>query len=376
LGDDQERGVQQQETPARRSRWWWRVLAIVALIVFATWTIATIVSILAEGTPSKRTATDGGKPALGSGQVTIAAAGDIGSSKAGNATVDEMAKSKPDVYLALGNLSYGGPASETRWCELVRSKIGPVAPFEIVAGTREADAGEDSRIANYVACLPDRLNAVGEYGRQYYFDLGRLARVIMISPNLIIDGVHYSYVNGSANTQWLTDAINGARTAGIRWVVVGIHNNCISVGEYPCQVNQELLSLLIEKRVDLVLSGHDRTYQRSKQLAAPSDGCSMVVIDSFDRDCVVDGSDTVRQGAGTVFVVSGAGGEELSEVHADDPEAGYFDVMMGANRQGRHGFSSLSLAPSKLSVTFIGSTRGSFSDNFEVTAAPASHNAR
>jgi 3',5'-cyclic AMP phosphodiesterase CpdA len=370
VADEKDRADQTDQAPAPRARRRWRVLGLLVLVAFATWTLATIVNILAEGTPSREPARKSSAPPPGRDRVTIAAAGDIGSGKAGNATLEKMARSRPDVYLALGDLSYAGPGSEAAWCDTVRSKIGPIAPFEVVAGNHEEDTGQDGHIRNFTTCLPDRLNAVGEYGRQYYFDLGNLARVILISPHLTIDGVHYFYGRGNQNLAWLSEAIDSARAAGIRWVVVGMHKNCISVGVYYCDIYQDLFSLLIEKRVDLVLHGHEHTYQRSKQLVAPRAGCDAVVVDSFDPDCVVDngGGTRHRQGAGTIFVVSGAGGSELYNLNTSDPEAGYFDAVMGANRRARHGFASIALTPSMLGLKFVGSTPGSFSDEFEIVA--------
>jgi 3',5'-cyclic AMP phosphodiesterase CpdA len=304
-------------------------------------------------------------------RLTVAAAGDFGMERAGVATLEAMATSRPDLYLGLGDFSYAGPGSEDEFCELVHSKIGADAPFEIISGNHEEDSGEDGHVDNFAACLPDRLEAVGEYARQYYFDVGQLVRFIMISPDLTIDGEHYYYGpddSGGDNPQlaWLEETIDDARATRIDWIIVGMHKNCISVGRYYCDVYQDLFSALIASRVDLVLSGHDHTYQRSKQIAAPRPGCRAVVVDHFDRDCVVaaDG-DVYRKGGGSVFVVSGAGGAELFPVNASDAEAGYFAAAMGANTRGnRHGFAMLTMSARRLGVRFVGSTPGSFTDRF------------
>src|SRR4051812_26885920 len=50
--------------------------------------------------------------------LTFAAVGDIGSGNQGQDTLEGMAKAKPDMHIALGDLSYAGKGSETRWCEL------------------------------------------------------------------------------------------------------------------------------------------------------------------------------------------------------------------------------------------------------------------
>lgn len=310
------------------------------------------------------------------GPLRVAAAGDFGIEAPGVATLDAMAKFKPDIYLALGDFSYAGPTSAPRFCRLVRSKVGPAAPVEIVSGNHEEDPGEDGPLRDYVRCLPDRLNAVGHYGRQYYFDLGRLVRFIMISPDLTIDGVHYYYGDNDAGTAnarlaWLRRTIQSARAAGIEWVVVGMHKPCITVGVYYCDVFQDLFSTLIAKKVDLVLSGHDHTYQRSKQISTSRDGCKAVIVDRFDPDCVVDDDNSYRKGAGSTFVVSGAAGAGLYPVHANDPEAGYFVTAMGKNRRSRHGFAMLTISRRKLAARFVGSTPGSFADRFEIASEGA-----
>ena len=304
-------------------------------------------------------------------RLTVAAAGDFGMKAPGRATFAKMADSKPDMYLGLGDYSYAGPKSAGRFCWLVRSEVGRDVPFEIVSGNHEEDTGGDGLIADFARCLPDRLNAVGEYGTEYYFDVGRLARFIMISPDLTIDGAHYFYGkedDGSEtqNLSWLDGAIDEARESGIEWIVVGMHKPCISVGEYFCDVYQDLFSRLIEGKVDLVLSGHDHTYQRSKQITAPREGCKAVIIDRFDRDCVVDEDNSFEKGAGSVFVVSGAGGGELYPLQDNDPDAGYFAATMGRNSEPRHGFAMLSFSPRALSVRFVGSSPGGFEDRFEI----------
>ncbi len=47
-----------------------------------------------------------------------------------------------------------------------------------------------------------------------------------------------------------------------------MHKPCLSLGEYACDIGADLTNLLLSKKVDLVLSGHEHIYQRSKQLGA------------------------------------------------------------------------------------------------------------
>jgi hypothetical protein len=323
-----------------------------------------------SGEPSSGAATESDGELSGD-EVRVAATGDFGTDPEGVATLRAMAGTEPDVYLGLGDLSYL-PNAEEEFCDLVHSITGPDARFEIVSGNHEDDSGDAGRIGRFAKCLPDRAGAVGDYAAQYYFDVGSVARFIMIAPDLTVDGDKYDYGpdGGGGETpelRWLRESVEGAREEGIDWVVVGMHKNCISTGAYPCEVSQDLSSALIEEGVDVVLSGHDHTYQRSKQITESRPGCPEVVVGEFNPDCVVDDDDSYAKGKGTVFVIAGAGGVELYPVSADDPEAGYFVTTMGENTPGnRHGFADLTITPERLGLEFVGSAPGTFSDSFEI----------
>ena len=149
-----------------------------------------------------------------------------------------------------------------------------------------------------------------------------------------------------------------------------MHKNCLSVSEYYCNIHQDLMSLLVEKKVDLVLYAHEHTYQRTRQIGTGS-SCAVVKVDSFDEDCVVDGGedDAYTKGAGSVFVTTGAAGEELYETNPDDPEAGYFVEWMGLNSGPRKGFAKVKVSGAEITSEFVGSTpTSSFTDRFTIRA--------
>lgn len=303
----------------------------------------------------------------GAGTATITMVGDIGSGPASVATLHAMASSGAEVHVALGDLSYAGPGSEQAWCDLVHQQLGDSTPIAVVAGDREEDSGQDGRIANFERCLPDRVGAQGLYGREYYFDVGKIARVILISPGLTLEGERFSYGDGKPNRRWIEAAIDGARDAGLRWVIVGMHKSCISVGARPCTLDRSLIALLIEQKVDLVVSGDDRTYQRSAQFD-PTAACAAVVANSFDPACVADdGADRrYAKDKGPLFVISGAGGADLDDIHEEDPERGYFAAVMGRNSSPRNGFLRLRASREELRGEFVGSSPGEFMDAFAV----------
>ena len=325
--------------------------------------IALAAAISCRG-PESHTTSQTTVPASG---FVFTAAGDYGSSRDTSATLDRIARSGANFNLALGDLSYTD-ASESDWCDYVRSRVGDSFPFQLVAGNHEDDFGGDGHISEFAACLPDRMDSVGDYPEEYYFDYRGLARFIVISPDLTIEGKHYFYGDSNKHYRWVAKTIDDARASNIPWVIVSMHKNCLSVGAYYCNIYQELMSLLVEKKVDLVLQAHDHTYQRTKQLSTGS-SCATVKVDSFDEDCVVDsGEDNAyEKGAGPVFVTTGAAGADLYETNADDPEAGYFVKWMGANSDPRKGFAKFTLSRAEISAKFVGSTSTSdFTDRFRI----------
>ncbi len=309
---------------------------------------------------------------------TFTAAGDYGATAETTAVLQGIGRSGAAFNLALGDLTYGAK-TEAEWCTYVRSLVGPELPFEVLVGNREdynPDDGVGGTIDAIAACLPHRVGALsGQYGKEYYFDYpatAPLARFILVAPHITAeDGQVYTYTVGSAHYTWLANAIDSARAAGIRWVVVGMHKVCLSVGQQGCQIGPDLLNLLVEKRVDLVLQGHDHVYERSRQLAH-SPACPQLRPNTYQAACVVDdGEDgAYPSGAGTVFLVVGTGGQGLHTVSDTDPEAPYFARWMGINRQPTPGFVRVTVSDTALDADYLGVAGAGFTDHFSLTAGP------
>jgi 3',5'-cyclic AMP phosphodiesterase CpdA len=303
------------------------------------------------------------------------AAGDYNSSPAAGSVLEAVGASDPDVHFALGDLSYGRAGEEGQWCRFVTDRVGTDLPFQLLPGNHESD-GSNGNIADFAACLPNRLpGIVGEYPREYYVDLPReapLVRFVMISPALTFPDGTWSYTAGTTHLAWAEQAITGARAAGVPWVVVGMHKPCLSVGVHGCDVGPDLVHLLVSQKVDLVLSGHEHSYERTRQLAE-GPGCPRVAIDSFNAACVVgDGvsaGDDLAARAGTVFLTVGTGGTALRSVSGSDSEAPYFVATSGANADPTHGFIDARVTPTELRVSFVRAEGGTFSDSFALTRA-------
>jgi hypothetical protein len=235
----------------------------------------------------------------------------------------------------------------------VSSFLGADFPVELVVGNHQDDDRVDGFIGDFADCLPDRMGAEGTYAAEYYFDVGGIARFIMIGAGNDVDGVTYDYEVGNVHYRWLEQAIDGARAAGMEWVIVGMHKVCITAENKPCEFGTDVYDPLIDKRVDLILHGHDHDYQRSKRLT-----CATPEV--FRAACVADdGSDGVfTKGAGTVFAVIGnTGGGGLTEIDTSDPDIGYVAAWHGANSPdpGRR-YLLVTVSPDRLDAEFVGTS--------------------
>lgn len=321
------------------------------------------------------TAVSNASPAAPATSFTFTAAGDFGGTANTDTVLNGIAAAGAQFHLTLGDLSYGDKSPETAWCSYVQGKVGASFPFELVSGNHDMDGQPTGFINNFAACLPDRIgNLTGTYGKEYYFDYQALARVIFISPNLTIDGDPHAYTVGSAHYTWLVNAIDSARTANIPWVIVAMHKDCISTGVKSCEIGTDLFNLLVSKKVDLVLQGHDHNYQRAKQLAFNA-SCTMIVPNQYDAPCVHDdGADQqYPRGGGMLLTIVGTGGESLYPSNPADSEAGYFArIFVPTVDTPSYGFLKVTVTATQLSGQFIPTTAGAtFTDAFTISVGVA-----
>lgn len=308
------------------------------------------------------------------GTITFTAVGDFGATDNTTAVLDTIASSGASFHLALGDLSYGVMRPESSWCNYVKSHVGSAFPFELIAGNHDSgQIASEGNINNFVTCLPDRIGTIsGTYGKEYFFDYpaaAPVARFILISPGIsFTPGGAYSYASGSTHYNWVKNKIDNARTAGIPWVIVGMHKVCIGVAGHACEIESALFNLLIQKKVDLILQAHNHNYQRSKQLAL-STSCASITAGSFNSNCVVDdGADNAyTKDTGSVIVIAGMGGHELYNINSTDPDNGYFARLMAANASPTHGVVRYTISATQLTSEFVRASGGNFRDNFSIS---------
>lgn len=274
-----------------------------------------------------------------------------------DASMNAVGTSGSHFYIALGDLSYASN-QEQAWCQAFKAKLNDI---ELIAGNHDVGEGSGGNINTYAQFCPFTLGQLsGSYAKQYYFDYPQtgtpIARFILIAPG-VSGSLNIKYNLGGAGYTFTQSAIDGARTAGIPWVIVGMHKNCISVGDKPCEVGTDIMDLLITKKVDLILQGHDHNYQRSHALKCIKTGTT-------DPSCIADhGSDgTYVKGSGPVIIINGEFGKSLYNVKATDSEAGYFAKTDSTT----WGITKYTLSATQLNAQYLRSSGGSLSDTFTI----------
>ena len=191
-----------------------------------------------------------------------------------------------------------------------------------------------------------------------------LVDLFLLSPGL----APYKYDKGNANYNWVASAIDSARAAHIPWMIVGEHKYCIVIDSSHTNTcsGQDLMNLLLSKRVDLILQGQKHGYQASKQLALNTTTCTSLSVASYKPSCVVGASSSPLKGAGSVITICGTGGKSLALVDASDPEAGYFRTWMGGNANPTWGMSKITVSATQLHLQFVAASGGTFSDSLTI----------
>lgn len=294
------------------------------------------------------------------------AQGDTGVDDGARKVLDTIAGLQPQLNLGLGDFTYKA-GIEQRFCDMVKGKLGQEFPYQVITGNHESD-GSDGDIEKIVKCLPNRLPGLqGQYGTQWYVDVPEkdpMVRFIMVSPGIDFKGGKpLDYSANSERWRWTADAIDGAAASRIPWTIVGMHTPCLSVGRYECQAGKDFTNMLMDKKVDVVLSGHEHHYQRTHQLGTGS-SCPGLVPQAFSAGCLADTDASMVQGAGTVFATVGVGGQDLRDVQAKDSEARYFAAVSGKNRNPALGTLDVTATADRLSARFVPAQGYNFTDAF------------
>jgi hypothetical protein len=290
----------------------------------------------------------------------LAFTADTGMDENGKAVLDKIGAGNYDVTSIIGDFAYV-PNREQQFCDQVNSRVpGKVA---IVAGNHEEIPNPDGTMEKYEACLPNEVNAVpyttSRYGRDYYFDTGNV-RVILISPDIPLTTGTKTYVYGTQEREWLKKVAIDGRAAG-KWVVLGYHHPCFSIGLHACKDTKPSLSeLAIGLGADVVVTGHDHNYQRTHQIRGSK--AAPVVI---DKDNAYKRQTTTSKG--TTFVVVGNGGWNPRTITQTLPA--WMKVVNGTNSPGgmAFGYGELIATNTVLTWNHVSASGATLADSFTVT---------
>lgn len=236
----------------------------------------------------------------------------------------------------LGDLAYADTSGiEQAYCDWLKARIP--AGAQVIPGNHEAQ-NHDGEWARYAACLPDLWGVSGSYARGHWFVDKGPYRLIGISPGIVLPSGTLTYARGTVEREELKDWIDAGKAAG-KWVIVGMHMPCMTVGVHGCASDATLTEMMIGKRVDLILSGHDHNYSRSHQ-----------VTGTPSAPVVVDRDGSFVAGAGSVLVTIGNGGHNPRTIGS----ASWVAAANGTNSTGGFSFGHLSITAtsSQLSVTY------------------------
>ena len=243
---------------------------------------------------------------------------------------------------------------------------GPEAPAYPTPMSGPAD-----RIAAFRACAGARFPRMANYS----FDYGD-AHFLCLDSNRYIDP------NDAALQQWIASDLPASDAT---WKFVVFHHPPFNVGNehYEVQHMRVLAPLFEAHGVDMVLSGHEHNYQRSRPIRFSPDGAGRSadiggkdrrVAGRFTVDRTFDGAGETRTN-GVLYIVTGAGGKHLYDAgftdnpsrwtHADDAHADYVVKMV----TDRHSLSVFDVDGPRLVMTQVDET-GAEIDRLVVTKAP------
>jgi hypothetical protein len=195
----------------------------------------------------------------------------------------QVAGAAPDLVLHTGDVVYesGAPWELDRAYFLPYAQLIDRIPFYPCLGNHDVRTENGRPLLDALYLPPDE--------RFYSFDRGEVHFVALDSNE--------DLAPGSVRLTWLADDLAQTRA---RWIVVYFHHAVYSSSRHGSHLalRAQLAPLFDLHHVDLVLTGHD--YERTLPLLGDT------VVDSAQEPDYVSP-------AGTVYVVTGAGGKSLYE---------------------------------------------------------------
>lgn len=229
----------------------------------------------------------------------IAAVGDWACNDNSQNTLKNIVSKKPELIIALGDLSYQRTAE--CWFDII-SSVDNIT--RIVRG----DHDNDFRMSQYM----QHFNMSKEF---YSFNNGNIHFLIM--------STEMPYELGSEQYEFVkSDLENASTNSTIDWIITAYHqpayisqNDC--KGCSPRVTLRELYHPLFDKyNVDLVLQAHNHNYERSYPILYNSmDSENPLIVNSNKNSYNYD----IDNSHGVIFATVGTGGGELNNFEVKVP---------------------------------------------------------
>lgn len=272
-----------------------------------------------------------------SGLFNVAAVGDWGCNDNTKNTLKNISSKKPELILALGDLSYQRTAE--CWLEIISS-------VDNITSIVRGDHDNDFRTSQYM----EHFNMSSEYYSFNHFNI-----------HFMIMSTELPYEQGSKQYEFVkSDLENTVTNSSINWIIIAYHqpayispNDC--QGCNPRVTLRDVYHPLFDRyNVDLVLQAHSHNYERSYPILYNNeDSESPIIVNSSKNNNNFD----INNFHGTVFATVGTGGAEL---HNFELKAPYI-----VTQHRGFGFLNLELTNNgtRLNSTFY-DNNGTVSDHF------------
>jgi 3',5'-cyclic AMP phosphodiesterase CpdA len=234
----------------------------------------------------------------------------------GARVVGHVERAQPLFHLLNGDLAYANLAADRvgTWDAFFRnnSRSARFRPWMPALGNHENESGNGEQgFDAYRTRFALPANGSREFaGYWYAFRVGSVAFVSLDADDVVYQDGGSFYVrgySGGAQVKWLESTLAAARAdRDVDWIVVFMHQLAMSsalVNGPDLGVREEFLPVFDRHGVDLVLCGHDHTYERTH-------ACRGVDASSPSLKPAVRGEqlDSVDTTAGAVHLCLGGGG--------------------------------------------------------------------
>jgi predicted phosphodiesterase len=267
----------------------------------------------------------------------VAAVGDWGCNDNSKNTLKNILNKKPEIILALGDLSYQRTAE--CWIEIISS-------VDNITSIVRGDHDNDFRTSQYM----EHFNMSSEFYSFNHFNI-----------HFMIMSTELPYELGSKQYEFVkSDLENALTNSSINWIIIAYHqpayissNDC--QGCSPRVTLREVYHPLFDRyNVDLVLQAHSHNYERSYPILYNNDDSeNPIIVNSSKNNYNYD----INKFHGSIFATVGTGGAEL---HNFELRAPYI-----ATQHRGFGFLNLELTNNgtRLNSTFY-DNNGTISDHF------------